>query len=115
MFADTEDGPLSRLGRLQPVLDAPGRRGRTRCSTSRRICRACSRSLYNGECVGIQLPAAVDLKIVECDPAVKGNSATSRTKPAKLETGVQVQVPEYLKEGEKIRVDTRSGEFLARA
>lgn len=71
--------------------------------------------LYNGECVGIQLPAAVDLKIVECDPAVKGNSATSRTKPAKLETGVQVQVPEYLKEGEMIRVDTRSGEFLARA
>lgn len=71
--------------------------------------------LYNGECVGIQLPAAVDLLIIECDPAVKGNSATSRTKPAKLETGVQVNVPEYLKQGEKIRVDTRSGEFLARA
>jgi elongation factor P len=47
--------------------------------------------------------------------ALKGNSATSRTKPAKLETGVQVNVPEYLKQGEKIRVDTRSGEFLARA
>ena len=56
-----------------------------------------------------------DLVIVECDPAVKGNSATSRTKPAKLETGAQVNVPEYLKQGEKIRVDTRSGEFLARA
>ena len=71
--------------------------------------------LYNGECVGIQLPAAVDLTVVECDPAVKGNSATSRTKPAKLETGIQVHVPEYLKQGEKIRVDTRSGEFFARA
>ena len=55
--------------------------------------------IYNGECVGIQLPAAVDLKITECDPAVKGNSATSRTKPAKLETGVIVQVPEYLEAG----------------
>jgi elongation factor P len=71
--------------------------------------------IYNGECVGVQLPAAVDLTITECDPAVKGNSATSRTKPAKLETGVIVQVPEYLKQGEKIRVDTRTGEFLARA
>jgi elongation factor P len=71
--------------------------------------------IYNGECVGIQLPAAVDLQITQCDPAVKGNSATSRTKPATLETGLIVHVPEYLKEGEKIRIDTRSGDFLARA
>jgi elongation factor P len=71
--------------------------------------------IYNGQCVGIQLPTAVDLKITQCDPAVRGNSATSRTKPATLETGLMVQVPEYLKEGESIRVDTRSGEFLARA
>jgi elongation factor P len=71
--------------------------------------------IYNGQCVGIQLPTAVDLKITECDPAVRGNSATSRTKPATLETGLIVHVPEYLKQGEMIRVDTRSGEFLARA
>jgi elongation factor P len=70
--------------------------------------------IYNGECVGIQMPAAVDLKITQCDPAVRGNSATSRTKPAMLETGLEVQVPEYLKEGETIRVDTRTGEFLSR-
>jgi elongation factor P len=70
--------------------------------------------IYNGECVGIQLPTAVDLKITQCDPAVKGNSATSRTKPATLETGLVVHVPEYLKEGETIRVDTRSAEFLSR-
>jgi elongation factor P len=71
--------------------------------------------IYNGECVGVQLPTAVDLKIAQCDPAIKGNSATSRTKPATLETGLIVHVPEYLKEGETIRVDTRTGEFLARA
>jgi len=71
--------------------------------------------IYNGQCVGIQLPAAVDLKITECDPTARGNSATGRTKPAKLETGLVVQVPEYLKQGEMIRVDTRTGEFLARA
>jgi elongation factor P len=71
--------------------------------------------IYNEQCVGIQLPTAVDLKIKQCDPAVRGNSATSRTKPATLETGLIIQVPEYLKEGEMVRVDTRSGEFLSRA
>ncbi len=70
--------------------------------------------IYNGQCVGLQLPAAVDLRISECDPAIKGNSATSRTKPATLSTGLVVYVPEYLKQGETIRVDTRSGEFLSR-
>ncbi len=71
--------------------------------------------IYNGECVGLQLPAAVELTVVECDPGIKGNSATSRTKPAKLETGLVVQVPEYLSCGERIKVDTRTGQFLSRA
>jgi elongation factor P len=71
--------------------------------------------IYNGQCVGVQLPTAVDLKITECDPAIKGNSATARTKPATLETGLIVHIPEYLKQGETIRVDTRTGEFLSRA
>jgi elongation factor P len=69
---------------------------------------------YNGECVGLQLPLAVELTITECDPAVRGNSATSRTKPAKLETGLSVHVPEYLKQGERIKVDTRTGDFISR-
>jgi elongation factor P len=71
--------------------------------------------IYNGQCVGIQLPTAVDLKITQCDPAVKGNSATARTKPATLETGLIVHVPEYMKETDTVRVDTRTGEFLSRA
>ena len=71
--------------------------------------------IYNDECVGIQLPSSVELQITECDPGVKGNSATSRTKPAKLETGISIQVPEYLKQGETIKVDTRTGDFLGRA
>jgi elongation factor P len=71
--------------------------------------------IYNDECVGLQLPTTVELDIVECDPGIKGNSATGRTKPAKLETGLLVQVPEYLKQGERIKVDTRTGEFLSRA
>jgi len=71
--------------------------------------------IYNDECVGIQLPMTVELTISECDPGVKGNSATGRTKPATLETGLVVQVPEYLRQGERIKVDTRSGDFLSRA
>ncbi len=71
--------------------------------------------VYNSECVGIQVPPSVELEITECDPGVKGNSATSRTKPAKLETGLSIQVPEYLKQGEKIKVDTRTSDFLGRA
>jgi elongation factor P len=71
--------------------------------------------IYNGQCVGLQLPTAVELKVTQCDPGVKGNSATSRTKPATLETGLVVQVPEYLSEGERVKVDTRNGQFLSRA
>ncbi len=71
--------------------------------------------IYNDMCVGLDLPAAVDLKIAQCDPSVKGNSATSRTKPATLETGLIIQVPEYIKEGETLRIDTRTREFLSRA
>ncbi len=71
--------------------------------------------IYNDECVGLQLPTAVELAIKECDPGIKGNSATGRTKPALLETGITVQVPEYLKQGERVKVDTRTGEYLSRA
>jgi elongation factor P len=71
--------------------------------------------IYNGECVGLQIPATVELTVVECDPGVRGNSATSRTKPAKLETGFTVQVPEYLSQGERVKVDTRTGHYLSRA
>jgi len=71
--------------------------------------------VYNDECVGVEVPATVELKVTQCDPAVRGNSATSRAKPATLETGIQVQVPEYLEEGEIIKVDTRTCSYLSRA
>ena len=70
--------------------------------------------IYNDQCLGLQLPTTVTLKITQCDPGVKGNSATSRTKPATLETGAVVQVPEYMSQDETIKVDTRTGEFLSR-
>jgi elongation factor P len=69
----------------------------------------------DGRILTIEMPASVTLKIVECDPVMKGATATGRAKPAKLQTGLTVQVPEYLTPGELIRVDTRTGKFLQRA
>jgi len=71
--------------------------------------------IYNEECVGIQVPPTVELRISICDPQVKGNSATGRTKPATMESGLVVLVPEYLEQGELIKVDSRTGTFLSRA
>lgn len=71
--------------------------------------------IYNDACVGIEVPATVELNIAHCDPGVKGNSATSRTKPATMETGLVVQVPEYIKEDERLKIDSRTGQFLSRA
>jgi elongation factor P len=63
----------------------------------------------------LRMPDVVELEIMECPPAMKGASATSRTKPATLSTGLIVQVPEYIEPGEVIKVDTRERKFLSRA
>ena len=65
--------------------------------------------------VGIELPASVDLVITQTDPSIKGASASARTKPAVLSTGLTVQVPEYISSGEKIKVNTIEGKFTSRA
>jgi elongation factor P len=69
----------------------------------------------DGRAVGLQLPISVAMTITETSPAVKGGSATSRTKPATFATGLVIQVPEYLTVGEIVRVDTRTGEYLGKA
>jgi elongation factor P len=71
--------------------------------------------LVDDEVIAIELPDTVELPIVETTPGVRGNSATGRTKPATLSTGCVVQVPEHLDQGETVRVDTRTGEYLGRA
>ena len=63
----------------------------------------------------VELPAAVELTITQTDPGVQGDRSTGGTKPATLQTGVQIQVPLFITTGEKIRVDTRSGDYLGRA
>jgi elongation factor P len=71
--------------------------------------------LFEGRPVDIELPATVDLKVVETEPGKKGASATNVTKAAKLETGLTVQVPPFINEGEVITVDTSEGKYLERA
>ena len=72
-------------------------------------------SMYEGRPVVVDLPNTVDLEVVDTPPEIKGATATNQNKPATLETGVVVQVPPFIKVGEVIRVDTRSGEYLTRA
>lgn len=71
--------------------------------------------IVDGTAVGIELPPTVVLEVVECAPAMKAASASARNKPATLSTGLVVQVPEYLAEGERIKINTVTGEFMARA
>jgi len=70
---------------------------------------------FNDKPVGVELPQTVDLTIVETEPGLKSATASSVTKPAKTETGLVVQVPPFINEGEKIRVDTSEGAYLSRA
>ena len=70
---------------------------------------------YDGKAVGIELPQTVTLTVVETEPGLKSATASSVTKPAKTETGLVVQVPPFINEGEKIRVDTAEGAYLSRA
>jgi elongation factor P len=72
-------------------------------------------SYHDGNAVGIELPSAVELTVVETEPGLKSATASSVTKPAKTETGLVVQVPSFINEGEKIRVDTSEGAYLSRA
>ena len=70
--------------------------------------------MQGGKVLCLQLPDTVELQITECAPTMRGASVTARTKAATLETGLVIQVPEYMEQGERVRVDTRTGEFLQR-
>jgi elongation factor P len=69
----------------------------------------------NGVPLYVELPAAVELTITQTDPGVQGDRSTGGTKPATLETGAQIHVPLFITTGEKVKVDTRTGEYLGRA
>ncbi|MMZ69310.1 Elongation factor P [compost metagenome] len=70
---------------------------------------------YQGEILGINLPTSVELKVVETEPGIKGNTATGATKNAKVETGLNVQVPLFINQDDVLLVDTRDGKYISRA
>jgi elongation factor P len=71
--------------------------------------------MFNGRVIGLEIPNAVVLTVTETEPGAKGDTATTALKPATLETGVQVMVPLFVNEGDKVKVNTLSGAYLARA
>ena len=75
---------------------------------------SCIITLYNGSPLSVEAPNFVTLKITETDPGLKGDTAQGGSKPATLETGAVVRVPLFVNEGETIKVDTRSGEYVSR-
>ena len=75
----------------------------------------CTISSYKGKVFAVEPPTFVVLEVTDTDPGFAGNTATNATKPATLETGAEVKVPLFIEPGEKIRIDTRTGEYLERA
>ncbi len=73
-----------------------------------------SLTLYKGNPIGVELPAAVELAVTYAEPGVKGDTRTGATKPVTLETGIQIQVPLFVEQGDRVKVDTRSGDYLTR-
>jgi elongation factor P len=69
---------------------------------------------YNGKAIGVTLPNSVDLKVVKCDPGVRGDTVSGAQKPATLESGYVINVPLFINEGDVLKIDTRSGEYLTR-
>ncbi len=70
---------------------------------------------YKGNVFGVESPNFVDLEVTKADPGVKGDTATNVTKPATVETGAEIKVPLFINEGDRITIDTRTGEYLGRA
>lgn len=70
---------------------------------------------FEGNPIGVEVPSSVDLKVVETAPGIKGATASAQKKPAKLETGLSVQVPSFINEGETVRVSTEDGSYLGRS
>ena len=71
--------------------------------------------MYGSEIVGTDLPAAVELTISETEPGIQGDRVSGATKPATLETGLEIKVPPYIVVGDKVKIDTRTNEFIERA
>jgi elongation factor P len=74
----------------------------------------CSILFYNGKAIGVTMPNAVELKVTKCDPGARGDTVSGAMKPATLETGITINVPLFINEGDILRIDTRTGAYITR-
>ena len=75
----------------------------------------CKIASYNGNVFSVEAPLFVELEITDTEPGVKGDTATNATKPATVETGAEIRVPLFINQGDRVRIDTRTGEYMERA
>jgi elongation factor P len=71
-------------------------------------------NVHEGEIISVELPIFVELRVTHTEPGLKGDTATATYKPATIETGTQIQVPLFINEGDMVKIDTRSGEYIER-
>src|SRR4030042_1738343 len=112
LYFDGERYCFMNTSNFEQEFLTPGQMGEARSLIKENT--VCSMLFHNLKPIGITLPNFVDLTVTQADPWVKGDTAAGSTKPATLETGYVVQVPPFIEEGERIRIDTRTGQYVER-
>ena len=112
-FRPTEKFPAARIDRVDmQYLYADGDLYALKFVKENETVKVCS---YNGKVFSVEAPLFVELEITDTEPGFKGDTATGATKPATLETGAQINVPLFVNQGDRVKIDTRTGEYLSRA
>ena len=110
-FRPTEKFPQARIDRVDIALTAEQVGDSLKFVKENEVVKVCS---YNGNVYAIEPPLFVELEVTETEPGFAGNTAQGATKPAIVETGAQVMVPVFVNQGDKLKIDTRTGEYLSR-
>jgi elongation factor P len=112
LYQDGDEFHFMELGTYEQTFLTPQQLGDNKLFLKEQM--TISALYHNGKPIGVEIPNFVELKIVTTDPGVRGDTATGGTKPAILETGLSVQVPLFVNEGEVIRIDTRNSQYIER-
>jgi molecular chaperone GrpE (heat shock protein) len=112
------DGVSHAVEKIIPILDtldmaanAPTTDENFKFCKENELCKLLS---YKGKVFSVEIPNFIELEVTQTEPGVKGNTATNTLKPATVETGAEIRVPLFINEGDKIRIDTRTGEYMER-
>lgn len=112
LYGDESGFHFMDLGSFEQIQMSPDDMGDTRSYLQEQV--NVTVQLFNGKPIGVELPIFVELRVTKSEPGVKGDTASGATKPAELETGAVIQVPLFVEEGEVVRIDTRTGDYVER-